>query len=166
MINTNLGGFFYNIWNWKPNGFYLLQSKAINRWINNISYQIDMCFVVIIKRWQNFFEIRQDFIVSCHVSRQNGSNHSFSYLFKIFAAEWFENIAIIILQNSKSNAAMVIFKWRYIVIADGQFCFGVNLVDVVVAGMIQVVANTRSEKYKHFQIADFWRKIHTPRNCV
>lgn len=60
------------------------------------TYQIDMCFIEIIEHRQNVLEIRQDFIMPCHIRRQNGPYHAFSNLFEVFTGERFENIAILV----------------------------------------------------------------------
>lgn len=52
---------------------------------------------------------------------------------------------------------MVILQWRYVVVANSQFCLGVNLVNVVVAGMIEIVTNAGGEKYEDFKVADLGR---------
>lgn len=58
---------------------------------------------------------------------------------------------------------MVVLEWRYVVVPQRQFRLGVDLVDVVVARVIEVVANARGEEDEDFQVADFCGEVHAPR---
>lgn len=84
-----------------------------------LTYQIDMCFIVIIEHGQNLLEVGQNFIVPCHICSKNGSDHSLSDLLEIVTIEGFEDIAVVILQNSEGHAAMMVLQRRYVVVANG-----------------------------------------------
>lgn len=81
------------------------------------AYQIYVSFIVVVKTGQNFAKIGQNLVVSRHVGGQNAPNHPFSHLLKVFTTKGFEDVAIVVFEESKSYAAMVILQWRDIVVA-------------------------------------------------
>lgn len=52
-------------------------------------------------------------------------------------------------EQAKRNGAMVILKWRNVIVSQRQLCPRVYLVNVVVSGMIQVVANAGYKQNQH-----------------
>lgn len=100
-----------------------------------------MRFVIVIKCWYDFLEIGEDFIVSGHVRSQNAADHAFSHLLEVLHTERSENVAIVVLQQAECHAAVVVLQRGNVVIADRKFRFCIYLVDIVVAGVVQVVAD-------------------------
>lgn len=53
-----------------------------------------------------------------------------------------------------------------VVVPQRQLRLRVDLVDVVVARVVEVVADARSQQDQHFKIADFGREVDAPRYGV
>lgn len=127
-----------------------------------MDYQIYVRLAGVIEFGDDVSELAKDLVVTGHVGRQDAPYDALAHYSVRRIVQGREDVALGRLQDPKCHGAMMILQRRDIVVAQRQLGPRVYLIDIVVARMVEIVADARDNQYEDLEVADFRRKIHRP----
>lgn len=107
-------------------------------------------------------ELGKDLVVPGHVGRQDAPYDALAHYSVRRIVQGREDVALGRLQNPKCHGTVMILQGRDIVVAQRQLGPCVYLIDIVVARMVEIMADTGDNQYENLEVADFRRKVHCP----
>jgi len=99
-------------------------------------------------------ELSEDLVVPGHVGGQDAPYDALAHYSVGGIIQGRENVALGRLQDPKGHGAVMVLQGRDVVVAQRQFGSRVYLVDVVVARMIEIVADAGDDQYENLEVAD------------
>lgn len=107
-------------------------------------------------------ELAENLVVPGHVGGQDAPDDALAHYSVRGIVEAREYVALRRFQHPKRHRAVVVLQRRDVVVTQRQLGPRVYLVDIVVARMVQVMADAGDDQYEDLEVADFRREIHRP----
>ena len=125
-----------------------------------------MDFVGVIEVGHGVGELCEYLVVACHVGGEDAAYNALADRAKGGRVEGRQYVALGRLEDAKRHRAVVILEGRDVVIAQRQLRASVYLIDVVVARVVEVVADARDDQHEHLEFADLRHQVHGPHHRV
>ena len=93
-------------------------------------------------------------------------DHAFTQLAELLSRQVLEDVAILGLQDLKGDGAVMVLQGRDVIVAQSELRAGVDLIGIVVARVVEVVADGRGQQDEDVQRLQFGRKVDQPDQTV
>lgn len=127
-----------------------------------MNYQIYVRLAGVIEFGNDVGELAENLVVPGHVGGQDASDDALAHYSVCGIIKGCEDVALRRLQHPERHRAVVIFQRWDVVVTQRQLSPRVYLIDIIVARMIQIVADAGDDQYEDLEFADFRREVHRP----